>query len=296
MLNAYHVPAAEGWVSCSSKSSSDNVLDPRITKGAGWAGGGTGTGPGQGGGMQWVSGTGAMSFTPGYQFDTISLFYVTFGNKGTVTVNVNGGASLGSVNANAAAGLAVSTFTTTLGTGTINVTAPTGGDFQLLAFRAYDSTRKSVLVSNFGVDASTSGDWANSSAAFSSLNTWDKLTPDLSIILHSTNDAGNTVPVNTYTANMTTLIDKAATYGSVIVGTETPDNDSEPNYVNFEALYQPALKTRAETKGIPYLNLTKRYASETAGRTLGFIHTDRVHLTPKGSADVASAVYKAITV
>lgn len=236
--------------------------------------------------------TGTLSLTLPDSFDTFTVWYIRLTGLGSVTVNVDGGASLGTINANGASAMLSQTFTVTAGTHTINFVGPTGGNFYVIGVDAYLSTSRKVALTNVGVSGTTAAVWSNAAGnAWSSAAAVQNYGADLTIISLGINDAGASSPASTYIANMTSLINAAKTNGDVLVVSMPPSNGSP--YTTLEPQYVAALPGLCTSLGVGYLDLYSRWVSWSDANSYGYF-ADNLHPTPFGYADVAQAVFNAL--
>ena len=149
ILNSYAPTSYNSWFSDSNMLGFDNNnygnYNTHVTLGAGW-----------GTLLQTVGGynigcsgcSTVLSFTPPYPFDTIVVFYGTDPGAGlgaAMPINVDGGANLGTINQTTTASATSSSFTTTRGNHTINITG-TGNNHTVSGILAYDSTQPAVDI------------------------------------------------------------------------------------------------------------------------------------------------------
>lgn len=261
--------------------------DGRLTVGAGWTTGVSFNSNGLGaGGFYTNTGGGTLSFTPAAAFDTIKCWYLRLSAKGTVTVNVDGGASLGSINGAGASALLSQTFTCSLGTHTVNVSTPTGGDFFLMGIETYVASTKAIHVYNMGFVGAGSGSFNQSGQVYTTVESIATYGFDLSIINLSINDIkDNLISESTYASRMSTLIGACASTGDVILcmGNRTSSGpDTDLRYGNFKS-------SLAAVRPIN-LAIPDRWGNFTSANGLGFMNVDGVHPNDAGSEDMVSAL------
>lgn len=296
LLNSYFAPAAEGIIWALARL----PVDGRWTLGGGWTRV-TGLGPGISSGIEGAAGAvGVLALAPGFAFDRFRVLYIRNAGHGSTTVNVDGGASLGTIAANgAAAVLSSPTYEVALGQHTINLSGPTGGALYVLGIEAWDSTRPAVRVSNGGAAAQGSASWVSDTSPFDSLNTAFNLAkPDLTILCLTINDAANSVPVATWRARMATLIDRArANNGDVLLVSGVPIDSAA--YVGGDvrqAEYSAELVTLAGEKDCGFSDLFKRWESYAKSNEVGlYAAGDNLHPSPQGYGDVAQLIHDVVT-
>jgi hypothetical protein len=183
-----------------------------------------------------TSASGDLSFTPTVSFDRIVVYTATNGSNGTSTINVDGGSSLGSILTSRTQALGVHTFTVSAGTHAINITPPTGGTIFILGIEVYTNASPVVRVYNAGKSATKVATVASASLAWEPYNWWATLQPDLTIVNYTINDSNQTgqraTATGTYTSQMTSVIQRAQTYGDclLMIGNPTSTEASLQTY------------------------------------------------------------------
>jgi lysophospholipase L1-like esterase len=290
LLNSYYVKSDIDTIFASNGMSATVTVDSRVTVGTGWTANFASWGAGG-----WSSASGAagsLSYTPNTSFDTVTIYYVKNSGHGSVTVNVDGGASLGTINAsNASLAVASTTYTVTAGTHTINITGATGGQVFILGIEVALSTAPAVHVANAGKGASKTSDWIGTSGPYDFLTMFDLYQPDLTIIDLGINDAGVSTSTSTYQTNLTTIVTKAQLYGDVLLTSFPPSGGSPHSTV--EPTYLPILQAVATAKGCGYVDLYSRWVSYASANALGFMN-DNLHPNSLGYADWAQAIFNAL--
>lgn len=174
------------------------------------------------------------SWTPTHSFDTITITYVRNAGLSSATVDVDGGASLGTINANGAGGVMTATFTCTEGTHTVNITNQANAQFYIRSIKCSSSSRGCV-------DILTAAHWGGLVADFNSTtNPWSPGNvmgvdgQKLTIVKLMTNDANGATSLATYQSGMETLIGRLKSAGSdVLLMSADPFNSA--NYNNGKA-------------------------------------------------------------
>jgi lysophospholipase L1-like esterase len=224
LLNAHGIPAdAANLMSDSNVNTQNgvaiNTYDPRVAP-ASWT---LPANNGLCGGSLNTSGATVFAFTPVTAFDTIDVFYGTTGGGGTFTVDVDGGASLGTINCNAAGDLKVQTLTCALGTHTINVTRASGTAY-LFGICCRNSTVSRVYVQQCAHAGGGASTFATSFSPFGYSNIVADLDADLTIINLGINDWIAGTSQSTFSTNLQTIITNAKTTGDVILCTPFPSS------------------------------------------------------------------------
>jgi lysophospholipase L1-like esterase len=286
LLNAYHVPAVDGGIWGRGGAT---VTDSRVSVGSGWTAGSATGGWGQGGWSSVQNASGTLSFTFAHSIDTIDVYYNQF-SGGSVTVNVDGGASLGTINAPGFNIASKQTFTCPPGTHTINITGATGGPFYMAGVEAYLSTSKVVLVSNAGCSSSTSSNWATSGNAGSAYNQFAVYPPDLTLTSLGINDASGSVADTAYDANMRAIIAKAQVSGDVLHMPAIPSNGAG---AVTEGFYRTKDRLMAADLGCGFLDIAGRWGSYAVSNPLGY-YVDSTHPSDLGYSDWAQAAFNVV--
>ena len=267
--------AAEGYA----------AYDTRVTLGANWS---TNAGGNCAGGNLFQYTLGAvnnLTFTPVAAFDTITLYYYTQTGAGTATINVDGGASLGTINFGAANNtIASSTYSVTNATHTVNIVPSNNASFNVAGIVTSLSTKPAIDI----IQAATSG----AGMAYYTHNTYGSegllleatLAPDLTILMLSGNDSTAQTPVATYTASAQTVIINAKLSGDVLLIAGPPNNSG----FTF-APYVAALRSLAVANNVPMLDLTTRWTSWTVTNPV-MPYYDTYHPGKLGYSDIALAV------
>lgn len=286
LLNSYHVGAL---ASSSWGIALLPATDPRVVYGTGWVqatavaslGGPMASCPN--------TATTALAFTPADQWDTCDIYYAKNSGLGTFTVNVDGGATLATVNANATSGFAKETISTTLGSHTVNIARNgTGGTIYIAGIHCYNSAENVVDVFNLGWYGSKVSQWHVTTNGWSTGNALPILAPDLSVICLTINDWNAATDTSAYTASMQALIDVAKTTGDVILMTGVPSSTSSAS-VEQQATYNAICASLAASNDIQIIDLTERWGSYVESNALGY-YADGLHPLAIGYADIAAVV------
>lgn len=219
-------------------------------------------------------------------------------NTGTITelYYLNSGASFTYTIDGGAPRTVITTGAQSMGVATVSGLANTphtlvvtSGSNSILVGAEVHSSTTGLRFWNAGLGGSTSSDWYFSANWFSASNLVRLWAPQLTCIMLGINDAGSSVPVATYKANMQGIITQALTTGSVLLITPTPGlgiNDSD--YVT--ALYQ-----LAETNNVPLIDLNDRFGSYAVANAAG-LYGDGLHLSEAGNQALATTVAGVISV
>lgn len=257
--------------------------DVRVVMGTNW----TKTGNASLGGLTFTNQTAgdttnALSFTPysgvGTQatFDNIKVWWLRNASRDTGTIEVDGGAALGTFNTagSAASGVQSTSFTCARGTHTINIrrTNTTTGGLHLVGIETWDSTITRARVFNAGEIGTVTADLvsvANGGTAsnnFGSQVALANMAPDLTIVVVGGNDANTSTVIATMQSCLASLITTAGA-GKVIVASHTPVNISEAT----RRTYTNALKATAKAGNATFVDLTALMGSFAAANGAGLM-------------------------
>lgn len=250
-----------------------------------------------------ATGTGSaadtLSFTPAGAFDTLEIYTNAHTGWGSVAVNVDGGATVVTINLNQA----TNTFQKTVqavtrvtgGTHVINLVCT--GVCHITGVLAYDSTVPAVNCLNFGwnsgslaqIIASNAFPWnpgATSVAGSSGLGCYGL---DATIIYIGLNDlpGGQNTPISAYQAGLQQLIAAAQVTGDCIVMTMWGNGiSSDANTI----AYNSAIKNAALATNATVIDQFPQYGGVGNGQILGLLGADNTHPTHSGYADRGNIV------
>jgi len=272
------------------------TYDTRVVQGAGWNAAPTVVV----GGNAFRYQTGAASifaFTPAGAFDNFKIWYIKQTPSGGFAVNVDGGASLGTVSTTGA-GQTVghSDFTVTRGTHTINLTASNDNQIIFLGIEVWDSTVPAIDIVQAGWHGSKIGGWASvvaSTTPWIPVNFIPTLAPDLTVINLTINDSNAPTALATYQAQMQVLITAAKTTGDVLLVAGAPSDTAFATNGTLDR-FVDVLRLLARTNGCGLLDIPARWGSYAAANPL-FPYSDLLHPGAVGYQDIAQAIVTALT-
>jgi len=263
--------------------------DDRCTLGTGWSGysGGYGFGASSawlanGAAGNLVCAAGAQNGT----YDTYNIYYRRYSGGGSFTATATGGASSGTISTNGADAVLKTTITAAAAnnTNTVTLTNP-AGQILILAIEASLSTRKSVLISNAGVNSSqASGSGSASWSSTESILAINAFAPDLCFIELGTNDANLGFTKAVVKAGLQTIITACQTSGSVVLIKGHPSSDSTTE--SFMTQYRTAMDELGVTNSVPTLDIFARFG----GVFQTTLSADAYHLNEVGAWDEGAAI------
>lgn len=207
------------------------------------------------------SGVNPFPFTPAQAFDTITFYYVQKPGQGSFAVNVDGGASLGTVATTGSnRNIGSTTFTVARAKHTINMVPNTDGQIVIIGIKTYDSTIPGIDIIRGARAGGTAANYILNTNPWDPLNTIATLAPDLIIVPLDKNDASLGTSIATMTANLQTIINAAQLSGDVIIGTESPSAISDIAYATQQQ-YARAVIALARANNIPFVSIFDRWVS-----------------------------------
>jgi lysophospholipase L1-like esterase len=246
---------------------------------------------------------GVLSFTPTTAFDTIDIYWLP--NAGyTVTVNVDGGATLATITGSPPGVMGHTQITgVTHGTHTINLTQATGTGV-IVGVAVSDSTTPRVAVYNMGISSGFVNDTASAALSvlaplatnkFGFFSGIPLVAPDLVTINLTINDINQQVEaVADYQAALQAAVVAAQATSDVILMIGDPGNTVAWTGPNPSApAYQNAVYAVAQATNVPVCDITQRwvsYAVTNAVMPYGDTGVGSLHPSRVGYADIADAL------
>lgn len=264
------------------------TYDPRVVLGTGWA-------PTQnslGGNMFHftVGSPGTLAFTPAGQIDTITIYYLNA--TGTFTVNVDGGASLGTVTPSGTFLVSSQTFTVTKGAHTINMVAVNDAQVYVLGVVSYDSTTPAIDIIQTACSGSTASTFTSTGLGWSPMTVLAILAPDLTEIGLTINDSNAATALATYQTQMQAIITAAQLSGDALLMVGAPSNTANATNGTLDQ-YVGAVKSLALANNNGVVDLKTRWVSYAVTNPQ-LPYFDSLHPMRLGYRDIAQAVYEAI--
>ena len=287
LLNKYVATVFQSFWGDQAVSVGYGTYDTRVTLGANWSQNTSGLG-----GNMFKYTTGAvnnLTFTPTAAFDTIVVWYMKISGDGTATINVDGGASLGTINfSNSSSILTSSTFTVAAGTHTINIVPNNDATFFVVGVQTYVAGTKAVDVFQTAVNGATAATFVGGASPWQSPLALEALAPDLTVIDLTINDSNNGTSLATYISNMQTLITDAKLSGDVLLVVGPPSNTTQATNGTLDQ-FIAALRGLAISNNVPLLDLKTRWTSYAAANPV-FPYFDSKHPEVSGYWDIGLAI------
>jgi lysophospholipase L1-like esterase len=228
-----------------------------------------------------------FSFAVDGSTDTADIYYVPF--NGSMTVNVDGGATIATTPANSAYSLQKLTATYAAGTHTINVVNNDAThSARLFGVNAYSNATKSIHCFNWGGRGQTTTNWINTQSPYSCLTAIQYFQPILTIINLGINDWGaGAIPVATTITNLQALINGITSFSDIILVTPQQTHSSAVS-IATQTPYINAIKALGVSNNIPVLDFWTRNPWNTS------FTSDDYHPNAQGYYDLADAYFSAM--
>lgn len=269
--------------------------DLRVTRTAGWA---SPTGSGFCGGSFQATAAATITFTVFNPIDTIEVYYGTTTGGGTFDVNVDGGATIQTINCNAANGIAKATLSCALGLHTVNVVWASGTAL-FFGLICSDSTAKKVNVISAGHGAGTVVTFGNVSAYnYSSIASL--LAADLTIINLGINDWHSNLSNTLFNSGLDSIVSLAQRggLGDVMLVTPFPSSYADTVPTRQERIlaniFAKARAGAGHQSAIPLLDYnTYMYSYASEGNSSNNSVTDALHPNGMGYMTMAQLYTRA---
>lgn len=276
---------------CGKTSVTYAQYDPRLSLGTNWQELSSSNYEVLGGYMfRNTSTSGVLGFTPTAPIDHFTVYYLQNAGLGSATVNVDGGASLGTINEAGAAQITSQTFSVTRGSHQIQIVGATA-TFYLLGIVAWDSTIPAIDIITCGMWGATSADFANTANFWNpgSANAMTFLGQDAAILQFTINDSnGGLSQLPAYQTNMTAVVGALKSTGDLLIESGIPSNTSQATDGVTLAAFVATCQNLAAVNGCNFLDIGARYGSYATANALGWMF-DSVHANAVGYQDVAQA-------
>ena len=244
-----------------------------------------------------------MTYAPGTSGNAFSLFWFRgglFGSEGSMTITVDGGATLFStptsggqvtsqtLSVAGAAGIQELVITVaTAGVHTLTVTNGATLQIELVGVECYDTTAGSVLIRCLGSPGLTSTDLTVVSRRQS---TW-AMPCELSLLSVGINDWNTGVLVATYASNLATLnTDMTINSISDVMYWTPPPSDFNSVALAVQKPYVEAMRTAAGST-VVIADLWQRYVDfggyAALGQAAAAYYNDALHPSALGNTDIA---------
>lgn len=240
--------------------------------------------------------TGAVNnwvLTPTYAFDTFVVYFLKNTGLGSMTANVDGGSSLGTITtANASFVWAKQSFTVTKGIHTINLVPANDAQVFIGGIVAYDSTVPGLDVVQAAVYGATTATFTPNVNVYDAIPTLKFLAPALTIINLTINDSNAQTALATYLANLQIITTAAKVSGDCLYMVGAPSNTTQATNGTLDQ-YIAVINTLAVLNNCAVINLKTRWVSYAVTNPI-FPYFDTLHPGVLGNQDESQAVYGAL--
>lgn len=229
-----------------------------------------------------------LAFTPAMTFDRFDIITASTTGTGSFTVNVDGGATLATVNTTSGGGNVVqkTTVSCTRGTHTINCTTTSATQVYIIAIIPYDSTVGGLDIIQAGWYGGKMVDFASSNDQWNCANSniLGQIAPDISIVQLTINDSTTETSPSSFASSLAT-VDSAlgAASGAVMLMTGIPSGNAQATNGQLASILS-AVCARANAQGRVLADLDARCGSYAAMNDAGWM-TDTQHGNAKMYAD-----------
>lgn len=296
LVRAGFASSSEVVIGCGTTALATTIstYDNRLAAPAGW----TQFGSARSLGGYPMSGTGAgtLSFTPRTAFKKLRIYYRGEAGTGTATVNVDGGASLGTITRSTGTGVLFVDYAVTLATHVVNIVWASG-TLSIYGIEAWDDTTTSIRVQNAGWHGATSDDIFdtanNGLGVYDPLNSIAQWGADLPIIMTGINDWQASYGVAAYKALLTNaaVAFNAANRPPLFISPVFTNNNVGEFSIADE--YATAVKEVAVENNCAMLDMRAKLGSWAISNAAGQQSADNVHMVKSGYASLANGVYEA---
>lgn len=287
LLNLYFAPTrSDSWLGATTVSGSSN-FDSRMTF-TNWtestaivAIGNTYTSATNGG---------VLAFAAAKPCDNCTVYFAGNPGQGTFKVDVDSGASLGTVSGNIAQAFGSQSFSFALGTHVINLTKLDATTSHVLGLRTWNSTVSEIEVIQAGWQSAPASSFAANSAAWEPLNEIAGIAPDVTLIHITVNDSIAATPLSSFIASLTAVVTAARLSGDVVLSTGAPFTiATQP--LEFQRAYVIAVKNLASSLNIPFVDFFSRWTSFEVSNPLGYYSDGATHPNGVGYGDWAQSMF-----
>lgn len=241
--------------------------------------------------------TGAVNnwvYTPTYAFDSFTVYFLKNSGNGSMTANVDGGASLGTITTtNASLVWATQTFTgITKGIHTINLVPNNDGQIFIVGIVPWDSTVPALDVVQTAVYGATAATFTPNVNVYDAIPTLKFLAPAVTVIGLTINDSNAQTALATYSANLQIITTAAKVSGDCMYLVGPPSNTAQATNGVLDQ-YIAIIYTLAVLNNCPVINLKTRWVSYAVTNPI-LPYFDTLHPGVLGNQDESQAVYGAL--
>ena len=228
---------------------------------------------------------GTLSWDPDVAFDRLQVFYIRYSGSPEYTVNVDGGASLGTLNMNDTPSLfATETFSVTDTTHQVRFVAAAINGFIAGAI-VWRSTVKQLTFLNAAWASGLTTDFLVSTQPYNplpALRTFGNVAA--TIIQLDANEILNSISLTAFRFNLAVLTLERLFYGDVVLISSAYMNPTLGFSEATQLTYHNVVAEWADVMGCAYVRGTAQPGLSTyaAGDALGYYDADDIHMTEAG--------------
>ncbi len=217
----------------------------------------------------------AFPYTPARPFSRIESLFSSNPPLGTATLNVDGGASLGTMNAGQTGAIRKNIYDVTLGAHTINTIKSGTGGFGLLGYLTYDPLLIEMDIVMHTAAGGATSDFIVSTGGYSAAAIPGALAANVAIVCLTTNDAEGGTVIDTYRTRLITIINQWQAAGTaVILMTGIPAGTARGLAGEYEAYFN-VVRELSATLSLPLIDYAKYAGSYKALAALGWMYDTR---------------------
>jgi len=249
--------------------------------------------------FQMTAVSGVIVFTPANAFDRVMMLAARGGTNSPVTIAGSAGGN-GVIATNGSAGIAAGEVAVTAGSTSATLTAGAGTGAFPFVIGTRDSTKPSIEVINAGWGAASSADWAGTvgtsniwlpTAAMTAL--LDGAALNGSIAALDINDAFFNIPIETFRANLYTVLAPLRAAGDLLLKLSPQVDTGQVSQLVQDAYWQVVIDVALDLD-VPYIDMRVALPSRAAALAQG-VSRDVFHQTAMGYAIEAQVVFQALT-
>lgn len=232
--------------------------------------------------------SGSCTFTPSVPVDTFVIRYMRDAGYGSIGITIGGSVpSTGpaTVNASGTAGWQYATVkSAAVASQALVISKTASGGFFIGEIYAYDSTVPAFDFVNGGWPTSRTSDWNVSTSLFSPLPSIAASAADLIVIGLGINDWDNNVPLATFTANYTAIVQACRAVADVLVIIQPQTDPSRNATATTQKAFTDAISSIATANGCMLFDFQARAGDFASANGAGLM-ADMVHPNALGYSD-----------
>jgi lysophospholipase L1-like esterase len=298
LLSSYHGSRENLFGSHTATTFADLLAyDIRLTATTGWGLFGVGSSIGGAVLTNASNTTGALNFTPSIPVDTFDIYSPAAIGCDNLTIAVDGGSVIATVNLNVSTTLIKTTVSAgALGSHTVNLkrTVNGGNGVFVSGIVGYNSAVKEISVYNGGWSGSTAANWNDATfPGWSPKPAIPIVAPDLAVIFLGANEILGGVAPATFSTNLQAIITAAKLSGDVLLVTPPPVDTGLASAAAQQAIVD-VVYALALTNKCNVIDLYARWGSSYTNSLAFGRYGDGIHASGAGYSDIANAIRAAV--